>query len=206
MPFVNTSIIYLQFWLYAFSASPLNSLLPGFLYLSFALCSGFSLPTSLSYSSPWRRANRAASAYIIRPQPASESQPACVRLSVPGAATEAGPYLPPSSAHLLYLSAGSLPSTHTVPIHLRREPGRTAKEKISKPKIYRKIYSCWGQAYLTSTENSHSYADRRIYTVPLIQPAGCPTQPHQQVSFKNTDSVVGHQSISSFSSTERSRV
>lgn len=44
--------------------------------------------------------------------------------SVPGAATEAGPYRPPSSVHLLYLSAGTLPSTHTVPLHLPREPGR----------------------------------------------------------------------------------
>lgn len=44
---------------------------------------------------------------------------------------------------------------------------------------------------------------RGTNTVPLIQLAGCTVQSHQQVSLKATDSVVGHQSISSFSSTER---
>lgn len=70
-------------------------------------------------------------------------------------------------------------------------------------KSIEKDYSSWGQACLTSTENTHSYPERHTYTVPLIQPAGCPAQAHQQVSLKATDSVVGHQSISSFSSTER---
>ena len=63
--------------------------------------------------------------------------------------------------------------------------------------------SCWGQACLTSTENTHGYPERRTYTVPLIQLAGCCAKSHQQVSLKATDSVVGHQSISSFSPTER---
>lgn len=98
----------------------------------FALCSVYSLPTFLSYASPWSRARRAASAYRTRSQPASESQPAHVRLSVPGAATEAGPYRPPSSAHLLYLSAGTMPSTHTVLLHLPREPGRRERKKITQ--------------------------------------------------------------------------
>lgn len=121
-----------------------------------------------------------------------------------GPATEAGPYRTPSSAHLQYLSAGTLPSTHTVPLHLPREPGRRRETKDNASlKSIEKDYSCWGQACLTSIENTHSYPERRTYTVPLIQPAGCPAQAHQQVSLKATDSVVGHQSISSFSSTER---
>lgn len=64
-------------------------------------------------------------------------------------------------------------------------------------------YSCWGQADLTSTENTHEYPERHTHTVPLIQPAACPAQSHQQVSLKATDSAVGHQSISSLSSPER---
>lgn len=123
--------------------------------------------------------------------------------SVPGAATEAGPYRPPSSVHLLYLSAGTLPSTHTVPLHLPREPGRRDKKDNTGWESIEKDYSCWGQACLTSIENTHCYPGRCTYTVPLIQPTGRPAQAHQQVSLKATDSAVGHQSISSFSSPER---
>lgn len=123
--------------------------------------------------------------------------------SVPGAATEAGPYRPPSSVHLLYLSAGTLPSTHTVPLHLPREPGRRDKKDNTDWESIEKDYSCWGQACLTSIENTHCYPGRCTYTVPLIQPAGRPAQAHQQVSLMATDSAVGHQSISSFSSPER---
>lgn len=139
-------------------------------------------------------------AYRTTSQPASESQPARGRLSVPGAAAEAGPYRPPSSAHLLYLSAGTLPSTHTqFPFIYQEILAEGKKEDNADLKSIDKDYSCWGQACLTSIENTHG---RCTYTVPPIQPAGCPAQAHQQVSLKATDSVVGHQSISSFSSPE----
>lgn len=55
--------------------------------------------------------------------PLSLSLPMDAR-TVPGAATEASPYHPPSSAHLLYLSAGTLPSTHTVLLHLLGDSSR----------------------------------------------------------------------------------
>lgn len=83
------------------------------------------------------------------------------------------------------------------------EKKRKKKEGKASLKSIEKDYSCWGQACLTSIENTHSNPGRCTYTVPLIQPAGCPAQAHQQVSLKATDSVVGHQSTSSFSSTER---
>lgn len=120
--------LYHHFRIYAFSASHLNNLFIS-LSLPFVLHSGFSLPTFLSYASPWSSASRTASAHRTRFQPASQSQPARVCMSVPGATTEAGPYHPPSSAHLLYLSAGTLPSTHTVPLHLLRAPGTRKKRR-----------------------------------------------------------------------------
>lgn len=55
--------------------------------------------------------------------PLSLSLPMDAR-TVPGAAAEASPYHPPSSAHLLYLSAGTLPSTQTVLLHLPGDSSR----------------------------------------------------------------------------------
>lgn len=87
---------------------------------------------------PGAQPSRETSAYSTRFQPASESTPACVCLSLPEAATEACPYHHPSSAHLLYLSAGTLPSIHSSPFGERtRWKGRKKKDKASQ-KIYRK--------------------------------------------------------------------
>lgn len=124
------SIFYPHFWLHAFSASPLSNHSFTLFCLPLRLPSIllFSLPTFLSCASPWSRARRAL-AYRTTSQPASESQPARGRLSVPGAAAEAGPYRPPSSAHLLYLSAGTLPSTHTQFPFIYREILAEGKKK-----------------------------------------------------------------------------
>lgn len=93
---------------------------------------------------------------------------------------------------------------HTLfPFIYLENPLEGEKKDNASLKSIEKVYSCWGQACLTSIENTHGHPERRTYTVPLIQPAGCPAQAHQQISLKATDSVVGHQSISSFSFTER---
>lgn len=100
---------------FAFAASRrfLLPYLPGFRL--FGLCSGFSLPVFLYCASTWSCATGAASAQRTRFQPALKSQPAHGCLSVPGAATAACPYYSPTSAHLLYLSAGALSSIHGSP-------------------------------------------------------------------------------------------
>lgn len=139
----------------------------------------------------------AESAYRTRPQPASELLPVCA-----WGCDWGQPVSPSLISHLLYLSAGSLPSTHAVLLHLPGEPGRTKKGDNTSIKSIERVDSCWGQACSTSAKNSHGYPDRHMHTVPLIQRDGCPTQSHQRVCLKAADSVVGHQSISPFTSTE----
>lgn len=76
---------------------------------------------------------------------------------------------------------------HTAPRHLVKEPGRRKEKKINANlKSIENDYSCWGQACLTSTGNTHDYPERCTYTVALIQPAGGPVQSRQRVSLKAT--------------------
>lgn len=152
---------------------------------------------------PGAQPSRETSAYSTRFQPASESTPACVCLSLPEAATEACPYHHPSSAHLLYLSAGTLPSIHSSPFGERtRWKGRKKKDKASQKNLQKMTTHVEVKQIWPPMRTPRSIL-RGTNTVPLIQLAGCTVQSHQQVSLKATDSVVGHQSISSFSSTER---
>lgn len=81
---------------------------------------------------------------------------------MPGAAAETSPYHPPLSAHLLYLSAGTLPSAQTDRLHLPWDPGWRGKEDNAKLESTEKDDSCWGQPRLTSTENTHGYPGRQI--------------------------------------------
>lgn len=114
---------------------------------------------------PGAQPSRETSAYSTRFQPASESTPACVCLSLPEAATEACPYHHPSSAHLLYLSAGTLPSIHSSPPFGERTRWKGRKKKIRQAKkSTENDYSCWGQADLTSNENTQEYPERHKYS------------------------------------------
>lgn len=61
-----------------------------------------------------------------------------VYVSLPEATTEASPYHHPSSAHPLYLSAGTLPSIHSSPRLVREQDGRK-EEKRKKYNASQKI-------------------------------------------------------------------
>lgn len=70
----------------------------------------FPFPRFFAYASPWSRARRAEEPGPNLPPSLGLPVYACLCL---GLWRRPAPYRPPSSAHLLYLSAGSLPSTHT---------------------------------------------------------------------------------------------
>lgn len=99
------------------SAALLNNVFsPYFVYLSICILLQFS---PFPHFSPMLHQTAKPTKQHQRTEP-GPNLPLSLSLSVPGAAAEACPYRPLSSAHLLYLSAGTLPFTHCSPPFTQR--------------------------------------------------------------------------------------
>lgn len=179
-----------------------------FLYLtlciSSGLHSGFSLPTFLSHASPWSTAKQ-RNISIQHQVSTCLWVYACLCMSLSARGCNWGLPLSPS-----LISTSTVPVCWHPAIHTqfsiwwenkmegkKKKKIRQAKKNLQKMTTHVEVKQIW-----PPMRTPRSIL-RGTNTVPLIQLAGCTVQSHQQVSLKATDSVVGHQSISSFSSTER---